>query len=477
MKEVYAVLLLLLAGAPTGAFDNVNDSRAWAVTGVSIVDIETGEVAADRAIVIGDGVIGSILDASDGLSDDVELVVRCDGCFAIPGLWDSHVHIRGGPGLMAANESWLAQYLAFGVTSVRDAGGDLPHSVLHWRNEVAQGLLRGPRIFSALRKIDGVSAFQPGAMEVATPAETQRAVESLALAGADFIKIYDGTLPGTLALAAVEHAESVGVKSAAHIAPDVALQALVEAGLDSIEHAFFLAKAANPRDREFAVRMATRRPAGFVEYFEHFAELADVADFDVAREVFRYMAARNTAVVSTLLYDRGVIASLDGTEIEPRRREQVPAPIRETLDQSAANDAADKDRLLPAMKALSANTARLLSLASAEGVTILAGSDTGVYNPHLYPGVSLHSELEALVSIGLTPREALESATLAPARWIDAYPELGVIAPGSAADIVLLTANPLHDIGNTRSITAVIQHGVYFDRAELDVLERLDVAR
>lgn len=477
MIQVRAVLLLLLAAGTADAYDSVDDPRTWAIAGILVVDIETGNVAANRTIVIRNGAIQSILDAGDPLPEPDLLVVRCDGCYAIPGLWDAHVHIRGGPERIAANERWLPQYLAFGVTTVRDAGGDLPNSVRHWRDEIARGLIRGPRIFSALRKIDGSPTLQPGGIEVVRPEEAERAVDALALSGADFIKIYDGTLLGPLALAAVEHAESIGMRTAAHVTPGIAFDALIEAGLDSVEHAFFLAKAANPRDRELAVEIAAHPPTGYVEYFGYFAGLADVADFSVARQAFRRMAAIDTAVVSTLMFERGTIAFLDGAEMEPARREQVPAPILETLDQSAAYDAADADRLRPIMEAVSAHTERLLGLASDEGVTILAGSDTGVNNSYLYPGVSLHAELEVLVEIGLTTHEALKSATLDPARWIGAYPHLGVLAPGSAADMVLLTANPLDDIRNTRSIAAVVQQGVYFDTAELEVLKRLDGAR
>ena len=135
-----------------------------ALTGVSVIDVVTGTVTRDQTILVDGAVIRSVTfaaDAAAGIGPGT-VVVDHSGRYAIPGLWDMHVHFRTGPTpewpraqLVAENRALLPQLVGFGITGVRDAGGDLPEEVLAWRAEIAKGTLVGPRIFTALRKIDG----------------------------------------------------------------------------------------------------------------------------------------------------------------------------------------------------------------------------------------------------------------------------------------------------------------------------------
>src|SRR5690606_33592233 len=118
--------------------------RAWALTGVAIIDVRTGTVSLDRTIVVRHGIIQSIAPASAAAVPDEAIVVEQPGAYVMPGLWDMHVHLRGGLRLEAANEQWLRQYLAFGVTAARDAAGDLPDAVLHWKDAISRGEIEGP---------------------------------------------------------------------------------------------------------------------------------------------------------------------------------------------------------------------------------------------------------------------------------------------------------------------------------------------
>jgi imidazolonepropionase-like amidohydrolase len=467
------LLLLLLRPLTAGAFDSVDDARRWAITGVNVLDLETGEIASDRAIVIQSGVIEAV-EASGSLDlDSVDLVVNLKGRYAMPGLWDSHVHLRGGPSLIEANERWLPQYLGFGVTTVRDAGGDLPSSVLHWKAEIEQGTLRGPRIYSALRKIDGVGDRQPGSIAVGSKAEIDAALDYLTLAGADFVKVYDFSLPRSWYVATIREAEARGLKTAAHVPPWVPFEEAVDAGLDSVEHAFYLTEAANPDDRRVARSLENKETSDYLEYFRTLTALGRTVDPRTARRVFALMVRKGTAVVSTLQFDRLEAEYLSGEyEGNPRERE-TPAPILETHDQALLFFDTLEDGLLDTERALTEQVGPLLKMAADAGVTVMAGSDTGANNPLLYPGDSLHGELEALVTIGLPPLEALRSATVNPARWMGVYPKLGSITPGAAADIVILESNPLDDIANARALAAVVQQGVYFDADELVELRTL----
>ncbi|HEX6994098.1 MAG TPA: amidohydrolase family protein [Gammaproteobacteria bacterium] len=469
-----ATVLFLAALEPAAAFDSVDDERVWALEGVAVIDVRTGDVLPDRTIVVRRGIIRSIAPTSTANVPDEAIVVEQRGAYVVPGLWDMHVHIRGGSRLEGANERWLAQYLGFGVTAVRDAGGDLPDAVLRWKAAIESGEIPGPRIFTSLQKIDGPDGAWGGSIPVAASEDIAPALEELAVGGADFIKIYDGSISPRVFLEVLAEAERRGLRTAAHIPLSVPFEDAVDAGLDSVEHAFHLVKAAHPRDRAESRRFERDGiPLEFEPFFVAVAELGAKADDAQARRIFRKMAARGTALTPTL-YIRTVwngIRDYDTYQDDPRLAD-VPTEILATfepgLDVLANRTAAERasDERLEAM------SLHLTRLAAEEGVTILAGSDTGVSNPFAYPGDSLHHELEALVDAGLSPLQALQAATIEAATWLGKADELGTIEEGKAADLLVLGGNPLVDIRNTRAIVAVVQQGVYFDSGELAALRR-----
>jgi hypothetical protein len=473
MRRARRILLcFLLIPLTAGAFDSVDDPRRWAITGLNVVDVASGEVTARQAIVIQNGLIAFVLPTDSLDTKSVDLVVDAEGQYAIPGLWDMHVHLRGGASLIAANERWLPQYLGFGVTAVRDAGGDLPDTVLHWKAEIGQGFLTGPRIFSAVRKIDGIDS-QSGSIPVASVADIASALDYLEIAGADFVKIYDMSLPRDLYIATVRAADLRGLKTSAHIPPWVPFEVLVEAGLDSVEHAIYLSGAADPDNRRTAESLQPSDLADYVDYYRAIADTGDRFDAATAQDAFDLMIRQGTAVVATLNLEQQLLSALNDDIANNPRRAETPEPILEThaemlelLSSAADANAPDQARIVQ-------RTRKLLAAAADAGVMILAGSDTGAGNPSLYPGDSLHAELEALVSAGIDPLEALRAATMNPALWMGEYPYFGSLSPGAAADIVILDSNPLDDIANTRTLTAVVQQGVYFDARELEALRKL----
>ena len=478
LAKVALCLLLGLAHNAARAFDSVDDDRTWAVTGVAVVDVQTGAVRDDQTIIVRRGLIEWIGPERAAQLPDGTLTVDERGRYAIPGLWDMHVHLRGGPSLEAANKIWLRQYLGFGVTSVRDAGGDLPDAVLRWKRAIARGTLYGPRIFTSLRKIDGPAGAWEGSIPVSSSRDVPRALDQLQAAGADFIKVYDGSIDPQLYLEVLAEAERRGLRTAAHVPLSVPFEDAINAGLDSVEHAFHLLKAANPQDRAVSRRFAREGiPEDFEPYFVAVSALGKQADEGHARRMFREMAARGTALTPTLYIRHawnGVTRPDDGQDA-PRYRATPPA-IRKTYsiameifaDRTAEQRASDLR--------LENLSLRLTRLAAEEGVTILAGSDTGAENPLVYPGDSLQHELQTLVDAGLTPLRALQAATIEPARWFGKADELGTLDDGKAADFVILDANPLDDIANTRAIAAVVQQGVFFDRDELAELRVLSGA-
>jgi imidazolonepropionase-like amidohydrolase len=467
-----ALAVLLCAGGAARAFDSVDDDRLWAVTNVTVVDVETGDLRQNETIVVRHGVIQAVGPSAAVPLPEAALVVDERGRYAIPGLWDMHVHIRGGPALEAANEVWLRQYLAFGVTAVRDAGGDLPNAVLRFKPAIAQGKIYGPRIFTSLQKLDGPDGAWAGSIPVASVQDVGRALDQLQAAGADFVKVYDGSIAPDIYLAALREAERRGLRTAAHIPLSVPFEDAIEAGLDSVEHAFHLVKAANPDDRMASRRFASDGiPIEFEPFFVAVSALGEEADEGHARHVFDEMKARHVALTPTLYIRRAWnrVRNEDDAE-ENLRFQAVPPEIRKTYAPAMEIFAGRTSSERASDERLEATGMRLTRIAAEEGVTILAGTDTGADNPLAYPGDSLHGELETLVDTGLTPLQALRAATIAPARWFGEEAQLGTIAKGKAADFVILDGDPLEDIRNTRSIVAVVQQGVFFDRGELDDL-------
>jgi imidazolonepropionase-like amidohydrolase len=191
---------------------------------------------------------------------------------------------------------------------------------------------------------------------------------------------------------------------------------------------------------------------------EHMFGIAkSVSSEDEAVKFFARCTLTGTRVTPTLvLWLR--MSHIDDTRLmsDPRLA-SVPASIRESWP-----DVSDD----PSLKVQVWRTYRLVALAKRAKTEILAGTDTG--DPYVAPGAALQDELEQLVEAGLTPRDALEAATLAPARFFEAEKEMGAIEKGKLADMVLLNANPLDDIRNVRKVEAVFSHGRYYSRKDLD---------
>jgi imidazolonepropionase-like amidohydrolase len=476
---------------PLAACTRAGEPASVAVTHVAVVDVESGAILPNRTVLIDGGVIRSVIASADAQSaiGAGTTVVDGSGRYAIPGLWDMHVHFRTGPPsevprdvLVQENRALLPQYVGFGVTAVRDCGGDLPDEVLAWRREIAAGTLIGPRIFTSLRKIDGpqpddvaAEVSTQGSIEVLSPDEAAAAVEWLVAAGADFVKLNDYWIDEASYFAALAAANASGLPAAGHVPYQIPLEDVIAAGIASIEHDDHLLKAAFPEDRAFSADLARAIAVDSVEpFYDMLARLAEGADFDHARTVLREMASRGVALTPTALIVQ-IVSVVDPAEHDnDERLAQTPPAIRASFAQRI-DDASFRSPEQVASHVHAAAVARdLVGIAAEEGVTILAGTDTGAGNSFMYPGFTLHKELEELVAAGLSPLEALQAATISPAEWFAAGDRFGTVAEGKAADLVLLEGNPLDDIASTRAIAGVVLNGVYFDEPALERLRTLE---
>ncbi|GAA4386004.1 amidohydrolase family protein [Hymenobacter koreensis] len=433
----------------------------------NVVDVETGRLLPDQTVCIRQGRIERI-SKSAATPPPATRTIDAQGRYLMPGLWDMHVHFRGGDSLTNANRNLLPLYLAHGITTVRDAGGDLTPAVYRWRQQMEAGQLAGPRIFTSGPKLDGPKAFWAGSLEIETPAQIERALDSLQKLRVDYVKLYESTISRDAFLNAIAAAEKRGLTTTGHMPYTATLREASERGLDATEHLYYLLKACSAR--EDSITTAVRNSLGTSKPLGLFAVLPAVLrtyDPAVAQETFRLLAKRRTAVVPTLFIQK-LLTELPETD---HSRDTMLAYIAPGIQTTYARRIASARAQSPATRAfnkqLGAKFMTLIPVLQAAGVTILAGSDSGPSNSYVYPGASLLGELELLVQAGLTPAQALQAATINGARFLKSDQRSGTIRAGKDADVVLLDGNPLENISHLRRVHTVVSRGNVYTAQDL----------
>ena len=434
---------------------------------VSVVDVEHGRLIPDQAVAWRAGrIVAAGPDAEVARAWQAASTTDGRGRYLIPGLWDMHVHFGGGPALTAENQALLPLYIANGVTTVRDCSGDLPAEVLAWRDQIANGTLLGPRLFTSGAKLEGLKPVWKGTIEVGSQADVDAAIAAERRAGVDFIKITDSTLDPQLFLYAVGKARAAGFRVSGHIPMQDTVGQAVDAGLSSIEHLDYAYKAGVKDEAQIAADFA----AGRIDRAEANRRIDAGFDPATAAAAYRRMAQARVFVTPTLTISN-ITAHLDQqTHADDPELALIGPGLRKTYDWRIQRAASATPAEVTARHAHFDRMAAILPLLQQAGVTIMAGTDAGFLNSFDYPGSSLHNELALFVRHGLTPAEALRTATRAGPDWFGQLDLYGSITPGKTADLVLLTRNPLEDITATRAIDSVVLRGQVFNRAALDAL-------
>lgn len=463
MKKLVSVLLAGLALLPLPAI--AKEQADVLIRNATIVDVENARLIPDQAVATKDGTIVAVGDEAEvAESWTADRTVDGGDRFVIPGLWDMHVHFGGGPALIEENKALLPLYVAHGITTIRDASGDLPNEVLAWRREIANGTLFGPTLLSSGPKIEGIDPVWKGTLETGTKADVDAAVARLQQLDVDFVKITNSTLTPELFLYAVRKARAAGLLVSGHIPMELTVEQAVDAGISSIEHIDYAFKAGVKDEAAIAADFA----AGRIDRAEANRRIEAGFDREVAMAAYRKLADEGVFVTPTLNGSR-IIAYLDRDDHSDDDYLELIGPgLRATyawrVERAAKADAAE----IAARHAAFEREAAVLSMLQAAGVTIMAGTDAGFLNSFNYPGIALHQELALFVKKGLTPAQALASATRAGPAWFGKLDRYGSVEVGKAADLVLLDRNPLEDIGATRAIHTVVLRGSVYDRAALD---------
>jgi imidazolonepropionase-like amidohydrolase len=413
-----------------------------ALVGATLLDGSGGPPLPDATIVVRRGRIESVGTRGGFTLPARTTQVDVSGRWIMPGLIDAHGHI----------ERWaLPRYLAWGVTTVRDLHGQID-SILHLRQEVNLGAVRGPRMYSAGAMIDGLPTTYPDALGANTPQDARRAVDRLVNAGADLIKVYTRVDP-TLLKAVIDEARTFNLRVAGHLGLVDAVTASRE-GMSSIEHLSGVPEACLPDASSLKAAHYRGFFAGWTAFERSWAGLDSAA----LERVARTLAEQNTMLVPTLVLHETFShldepAVLQDTMLRAvpelqQRRWNVPDMVRR-----AGWTAED----YPAFRAARPRQDEFLRLFAAAGGRIATGTDAS--NQLLIPGYSEHRELQLLVAAGFSPRDALLAGTRNGALVLG-VDSLGLIAPGKAADLIVLTRDPLADIHNTLAIDRVMVRGL-----------------
>ena len=432
-----------------------------AIDHINVIDLDNGNIAKDQSVFITDGTIKSIA-ATDDHSGTAKDQIDGNGKYLLPGFWDNHVHFRGGDSLIAANKNFLNLFIANGVTTVRECGGDMTLAIHDWQKDIAAGNLEGPTIYTSGPKLDGPNAHWAGSLEIGDTAAIAPALDSLQALNVDFVKLYDSTFDGDLYLKTIAAAHKRGMISSGHMPYTVTLDQTTAAGISAIEHLYYVLKGCSA-DEE-AITQDVRN--GKSSFWASLSRVMKTYSDTTAQATFTMLKDRDVFVVPTLHIGHTLSYLDENDHSADEYLNYMGAGITKTYEGRIKSALNATETFVHMRKKLDSTFATLAKDLEDSGVVLLAGSDCGASNSYIYPGKSLHQELQAMVDAGLTPLQALQNS--APHGSLLLKKEkTAAIKTGYVADLVILNGNPLEDITQTSNIDQVIKNGKIFNAEAL----------
>jgi imidazolonepropionase-like amidohydrolase len=429
----FPVLLFLLLGTALGN----QASMSVVITHVTIIDTHGGPPQPDMNVIVQGDRIASIEKGNIKLRPGA-IVLNGRGKFLIPGLWDVQVHLSW------TTVSALPLLVANGITNVRDMGGRL-EEIDDWRTKIRAGLLVGPDIVRVGPMLNGKS-FNRYQLITGTPAETRSVVRTLKFIGVDGLEI-ERRVERDSYFALLDEARDQGLPVGGHIPITITPEEATDSGQTTIEHIETLFEGTLS-----AVKKEDELPIVIDRFLSSGA----------ADSLFARFVKNHTAFTPDIAMWQWTMNAMDSSA--------SPDPLSRYVALSSRNEFKNQHASPEELKNLRQMFPGLLNVVRRmhqAGVMLLAGTD--IAGPRI-PGFSLHNELAMLVTAGLTPAQALETATLNPAIVLKKTNDLGSVEVGKMANLVLLDANPLENIDNTRRISTVVLKGKVFNRTQLDKL-------
>ena len=434
MKTViilFAVIIMTLS--PNFA----NAEKSFALTNITVIDVRDGNALSEMTVIVTGNQITQV-----GKTNAVKIprgakIINGAGKFLIPGLWDAHTHFTD------SGKSSFSLFIANGVTSIRDMYGDLD-KLKAWRKEIEEGKIIGPRMKITGAAIEGseVAGFHKF---IKTPAEAQEFIAMLAAQGADHVKIRS-FVSKEVYLAICESAKRHNLKLVGHAPWGIDYVTGFSSGQVSFEHGYYpypISKMSAEEKKQVIEAMVKNNVylvptlVTWEPRTKPFSEVEAMVNDETDKLDSRRKYIENSLISNWQL----------GLKYRQDEKREGLQGWREVLDSSAKE------------------TGELFHA----GVKVMPGTDTGA--TAIFPGYDLHEELRLFVEkMGLTPAETLRSATLTPAEFYGISSTIGTIEQGKLADLVLLDANPLTDINNTKRILAVVVNGRFLAQKDLQNL-------
>ncbi|MGC4104118.1 amidohydrolase family protein [Ferruginibacter sp.] len=393
------------------------------IKGGKILDINTGNYLENKVIVVENGTIKTIASMGEVSIDNKAVVVDATGKTIIPGLWDMHAHFQ--------QAEWGPAYLASGATTVRDCGNEFGYiNSIKEAIDTHKGV--GPFIIKA-GIIDGPGPMGLGIVRATTAEEAIKAVRMYKDNGFAQIKIYSSVQPATVK-AIADEAHRLGLTVTGHIPQGMSTQAGIDSGMDQVNHMQYV-YAMMKRNADRSINLQDSQSVAALEFLK----------------------SHHTVIDPTIGVFEMVFRSTDDNllEWEPNYY-NLPLPLQSLFNtMGMPADQAQKSR--PVYEGM----LNLVKVLHDKGITFVAGTDMG------FPGYSVARELELYVQAGLTPLQALQSATIVPAQVMHMDNISGSITVGKHADLVILDADPLTEMRNIRKVYKVVKEGQLYDPGTL----------
>ena len=468
MKLTRFMILTAVMGLVV-ACSETREPMDLAIENVTLVDA-VNETREDKTVLVNDGMIVGIIDSGvEFLATDT---IDATGKYLIPGLWDFHVHFTYDPRF---TDAMAGLFLYHGVTNVRDTGG-LLEDILPVVEKLRAPEAVAPAIWFAGPLLDGGDVVYDGmnlpglGIANATPDQARANIAAIHESGASFLKIYEMVTPEVFE-AIVDEAGQRGLPIDAHVPLSMRARE-VASKVQSLEHLrnYELDCVSDPEALRATRRAELANEAGepgsaLRARLHRLQRIPAILDEDDSECLASTEALKTTISVPTL--------RLNSMRLNvPLLRDDFDAALALTPESVQTDWGNAKAQMLSADQPIDTTfdewSMRRTGELHAVGAPIAAGTDTPI--GWSIPGYSLHTELEQFVEVGMTPKEALYTATVRPAVFFGLEAEMGQLAEGFLADAVLLDANPLDAISNVRSVNTVIHRGLVLERSALDQL-------
>jgi imidazolonepropionase-like amidohydrolase len=475
LKTSFAVFLpvCLAAGAVAYSCASPRDN-VLAIVHATVIDMTGGPPLADRTVLVRGQRISVIGPSASVAAPRGTPTVDASGRFLIPGLVDTHVHLTAAGEPDGSRRFLLPLLVANGITGVRDMGGYL-ESLAPLREEIRQGKRLGPAMLYAGPFLDGAPpSFEPSQV-VRNGAQASEEVLRLVANGVDFIKV-QSRLTREAYFGVADAARRERIPFVGHVPDGVTAAEAADAGQHSIEHLTNVLRGCSGdeprllREQSYVPREKDAAALAHARIVRWQRRLLDSYSQSAAEGLLAKFLERNVWQTPTLvLLASDAFPTLENTDRNDPRLGYIPGALRAIWTRARVEQMRFVGESESRMRAeLYARSAALVGEMQKAGVKILAGTDSPA--PYVFAGFALHDELRRLVEAGLTPAEALATATRNPAEFLGNAKDSGTVSEGKFADLVLLDGNPLEDIRNTGRIRAVVVRGKLLDRAALDGL-------